>query len=167
MNSDEPHQIVPNDTRTWLDLYREIEGLRADLAKAERDRDDAAAEARMGHVRLDECSARMGHVRLDECSDASETWGKPLYDRISEKIQKFVDLAMEREHIIKAIAAEKDVLRARAEAARERQAAAEYRAQRMEAIVSGLLECNQGVWSHSEQGRKYILRCQQALKGDL
>ncbi len=73
--------------------------------------------------------ARMGHVRLDECSDAAETRG--LYDRISKKIQKFAEAAEEQRHIIAAGAAEKDILRATANAAEHRQRAAEYRAQRI------------------------------------
>ncbi len=75
--------------------------------------------------------ARMGHVRLDECSDGVETKGKPLYDRISAKIQKLSEESAEKGHIIKAIANEQDELRARAESAKHRQAAAEYRAQRI------------------------------------
>ncbi len=87
-----------------------------------------AAEARADAV---EQEARMGHVRLDECSDGVETKGKPLYDRISAKIQKLAEENTERGHIIAACAAEADILRARAHAAEHRQAAAEYRAQRI------------------------------------
>jgi hypothetical protein len=78
-----------------------------------------------------ETEARMGHVRLDECSDGVETKGKPLYDRISAKIQKMAEENTERGHIIAAMGAEQDELRARAESAKHRQAAAEYRAQRI------------------------------------
>lgn len=81
---------------------------------------------------------RMGHVRLDECSDAAETQGRPLYDRISAKIQKLSDARSEIEHTLKAIVAEMDILRARAEAAEHRRLAAEYRAQRI--VLDGELK---------------------------
>ncbi len=74
---------------------------------------------------------RMGHVRLDECSDGKETRGLKLYDRISQKIQQLSEAKSEVEHMLKASGAEMDILRARAEAAEHRRAAAEYRAQRI------------------------------------
>ena len=56
---------------------------RAEAAERERDRLKAQVE-----------DARMGHVRLDECYGAEATKGRPLYDRISAKIEQ---LARERD----------------------------------------------------------------------
>lgn len=72
-----------------------------------------------------------GHARLNECVGWEETKDLPLYQRISKKIEQLSNDKSEVEHTIKAIGHEMDELRARAEAAKHRQAAAEYRAQRI------------------------------------
>lgn len=91
----------------------------------------AAAEQRIGELTAQADEARMGHVRLDECANGHETKGWPLYNRISAKIQKLGEENAERGHIIAALGFEKDELRAKASAAEHRCAAAEYRAQRI------------------------------------
>ncbi len=75
--------------------------------------------------------ARMGHVRLDECSDGKDTTGLPLYERISAKIQKLSDEASELRHTLLASGGEMDSMRGLLSAAEHRRAAAEYRAQRI------------------------------------
>ena len=90
------------------------------LEEAQRERDElkaAAADARMGHVRLDETRAK--DVEGD------------LYRRIGWLIELLTCEKLEAQHIVAAGGHEKDELRARAEAAEQRRAAAEYRAQRI------------------------------------
>jgi len=98
----------------------ELDQLRAQVA-AQQDEiarlKEAAEDARMGHVRLDETRAK-------------EAKGD-LYARISWIIDLLTREKSEIQHMLTAVAHEKDELRARANAAEHRRAAAEYRAQRI------------------------------------
>ena len=117
--SDAPRSLAPLTRWAAVDIVEQHERVWIHAADVEAALDQATEDS------------RMGHVRLDECSDAVETQGQPLYNRISAKIQKLSDAKSEIEHILKASVATMDALRAEKNAAEHRQQAAEYRAQRI------------------------------------
>ena len=121
------------------EVTRRREAFRSVLVRAQTAEAQLLAKDEALTALTAECAeAKMGHVRLDECSDGIETRGLPLYDRISKKIEKFARAAEEQAHVIAACAAESDILRGRANAAEHRRAAAEYRAQRI--VLDGELK---------------------------
>jgi len=169
---------IPSILAHLTQLQSDLTLQSARLAEIQGERDELKTALHYTVNERDEAlnEARMGHVRLDECSDAGETKGKPLYDRISAKIQKLAEEVSERGHTIAAMGAEQDELRARAESAKHRQAAAEYRAQRIvldalalrkaEARIAELLreldsvENDARLWHKSEGERRRLQKGQ-------